>query len=69
MHLRQFLPASRIIIQLPRHVQLCNLRECSMTDSSVLCYTYLEVNEQAEKQTIILKLGFFFSFFYNCNLF
>ena len=68
MHLRQFLPASRIIIQLPRHVQLCNPRERSMIDSSVLCYTYLEVNEQAEKQTIILKLVFFF-FFYTCNLF
>ena len=69
MNLRQFLPASRIIvIQLLCLFKLCNLRECSTTGSSVLCYAYLEVNEQAEKQTIILKLGFFF-FLYTCNLF
>ena len=69
MNLRKFLPASSIIvIQLLCLFKLCNLRECSTTGSSVLCYAYLEVNEQSEKQTIILKLGFFF-FLYTCNLF
>lgn len=51
MNLRLFLPASRIIgIQLLCCVQLCNLRECSTTGSPVLCYPYLEVNEQLKSR-------------------